>query len=99
MKKEGIVHLRPRHVIALAKNLEGLKDLYRLVSISNIDYFADQPRLPRRIIEQYRQNLLIGSACLNGEVYNTARYYNKETLEEVCSFYDYTFLYKISINF
>ncbi len=89
IKKEGIVHLRPRHVIALAKNLDGLKDLYRLVSISNIDYFADQPRIPRRIIEEYRQNLLIGSACLNGEVYNTARYYNKETLKQVCSFYDY----------
>ena len=89
LQKEGIVHLRPKHVIALAKNLDGLKDLYRLVSISNIDYFANMPRLPRRIIEQYRSNLLIGSACFNGDVFETARYYNKEKLKEICSFYDY----------
>ncbi len=89
LKKESIIHLRPKHVIALAKNLEGLKDLYRLVSISNIDYLAKVPLLPRRILQEYRENLLIGSACFNGEVFETARYYNHERLKEVCSFYDY----------
>ena len=89
LKKEGIFHLRPRHIIALAKNLDGLKDLYRLVSISNIDYLAKQPLIPRRVVNEYRQNLLIGSACFNGEVFATARYYNEEKLKEVCSFYDY----------
>ena len=89
LKKESIVHLRPKHVIALAKNLDGLKDLYRLVSISNIEYLAKLPLIPRRIIEQYRSNLLLGSACFNGDVFETARYYNAERLKEVCSFYDY----------
>ena len=89
LKKEGIIHLRSKHVIALAKNLEGLKDLYRLVSISNIDYLAKVPLIPRRVLEQYRKNLFIASACFNGEVFETARYYNHERLKEVCKFYDY----------
>ena len=88
-KKELITHLRPKHVIALAKNLDGLKDLYRLVSISNIDYLAKYPLLPRSILNQYRSNLLIGSACFNGEVFDTARYYNSYKLKKVLSFYDY----------
>ena len=89
LKKEGIVHLKPKHIIALVKNHDGLKDLYRLVSISNIDYLAKLPLIPRRIINEYRKNLLLGSACFNGEVFDTARYYNEEKLKEVCSFYDY----------
>ena len=89
LKKEGIVHLKPKHIIALVKNHDGLKDLYKLVSISNIEYLAKIPLIPRRIIEEYRSNLLIGSACFNGEVFDTARYYNEEKLKEVCSFYDY----------
>ena len=89
LKQEGIIHLRPKHIIALAKNLEGLKDLYKLVSISNIDYLAKVPLIPRRIVEEHRSNLFIGSACFNGEVFETARYYNHERLKEVCSFYDY----------
>lgn len=91
-KDELISHLRPKHVIALAKNLDGLKDLYRLVSISNIDYFAKVPQLPllpRRVLEQYRSNLLIGSACFNGEVYENARYYNSYRLKKTMQFYDY----------
>ena len=89
LKKEGIIHLRSKHIIALAKNLEGLKDLYKLVSISNIEYLAKVPLIPRRIIEEHRQNLFISSACFNGEVFETARYYNAEKLKEVCKFYDY----------
>ena len=89
LKKEGIVHLRPKHVIALAKNLEGLKDLYELVSISNIDYLAKVPLLPRRVLQEHRKNLFIASACFNGEVFETARYYNHQRLKEACSFYDY----------
>ena len=88
-KKELIKHLRPIHVIALAKNVKGLKDLYRLVSISNIEYLAQLPRIPRREIQKYRENLLIGSACFNGEIFETQRYYNENRLKEKMSFYDY----------
>ena len=82
-------HLRASHVIVLAKNLAGLKDLYKLVSISNIEYLATVPVIPKRILNEYRKNLLIGSACLNGEVFDTARYYNKDRLISTCGFYDY----------
>ena len=88
-KKELIKHLRSTHVIALAKNKEGLKDLYKLVSISNIEYLAQVPNIPRRIIQQYRENLLLGSACFNGDVYRNARYYNEDMLRKTCAFYDY----------
>ena len=87
--KELIKHLRPTHVIALAKNKKGLKDLYKLVSISNIDYLASVPTIPKRILNEYRSNLLLGSACFNGDVFQTARYYNEERLRKACSFYDY----------
>ena len=89
-KKELMKHIPATHIIAFAKNKEGLRDLYRLVSISNIEYFAaSAPRIPRREINKYRSNLLIGSACFNGEVYRTARYYNEDKLKEIMSFYDY----------
>ncbi len=91
-KPELISHLRPKHVVALAKNLDGLKDLYRLVSISNIDYFATArkiPLLPRKVLEQYRSNLLIGSACFNGEVFDHAKSYNSYRLKKTMQFYDY----------
>ena len=89
-KKELIKHLRPvYHVVALAKNKEGLKDLYKLVSISNIDYLTSVPNIPKRILSQYRENLLLGSACFNGEVYHNARYYNEDMLRKTCAFYDY----------
>ena len=88
-KKELISHLRPKHVIVLAKNKEGLKDLYRLVSISNIDYLAKVPLLPRSVLNQYRSNLLVGSACFNGEVFESARYYNSYKLKKTMAFYDY----------
>ena len=95
VRKELIRHLRPTHMIALAKNKEGLKELYKLVSISNIEYLSSGansgniPKIPKREVDKYRSNLLIGSACFNGEVYQTARYYNEERLKETCKFYDY----------
>lgn len=89
VKPELLTHLFPRHVIAFAKNLKGLKELYKLVSISHIDYLANVPLIPRRILQEHRQDLLLGSACLNGEVFETSRYYNRARLIETCSFYDY----------
>ena len=82
-------HIRPTHVICLAKNKEGLKALYKLVSYSHIDYLAEVPKIPRREIEKLRENLIIGSACFNGEVFRTAMYYGDDVLKKVISFYDY----------
>ena len=86
---ELLAHLRPTHTIALAKDKEGLKQLYKLVSMSHIDYLAGVPKIPKREIEKLRSHLIIGSACFNGEVFRTARYYNEEVLKKVMEFYDY----------
>jgi len=86
---EHYKHLRPVHVVALAKNAAGLKDLFKIISFSHINYFANVPKVPRSLLVQYRENLLLGSACFNGEVFDTARTRTKEVLQKVVSFYDY----------
>ena len=85
----NVKHVRPTHIIALAKNKEGLKALYKLVSYSHIDYYFDVPKVPRREVEKLRENLIIGSACFNGEVFRTACNYNNDVLKKVMEFYDY----------
>ena len=82
-------HMRPMHVTALAVNEAGVKDLFELVSLSHIDYLADVPKIPKREIARLRSNLLIGSACQNGEVFEYERTRSKEDLLEVMKFYDY----------
>ena len=87
--KSLLKHIRPTHVIALAKNKEGLKSLYKLVSYSHIDYLAEVPKIPRHEIEKLRENLIIGSACFNGEVFRNAQYYGDDVLKETIAWYDY----------
>lgn len=92
VSKQLLKHLRPTHIVALAKNKEGLKALYKLVSYSHIDYLSDitnLPHIPRNEVEKLRENLIIGSACFNGEVFRTAWYYDNEYLKKIISFYDY----------
>lgn len=89
LSEEHLKHLRPKHVIAFAKNPQGLKDLFKLVSFGHIKYFADVPKIPRSILQEYRKNLLLGSACFNGEVFDSARTKSREYLKSVVSFYDY----------
>ncbi len=55
---------RPFHVTILAQTQEGLKNLYKLVSLSNVEYFARVPRIPRSILTKYRQGLLLALPAL-----------------------------------
>ena len=80
---------RPYHISVLARNADGLKALYQLVSLSHLDYFSDIPRIPRQKIIEKREHLLLGSACMNGEVFEKARTQSKEALEEAMRLYDY----------
>lgn len=82
-------HIRPSHITCLAKNKEGFHDLNELVSISHIDYLADVPKTPKREIARLRSNLLLGSACLNGEIFDIERTRSKEDLLEAMKFYDF----------
>lgn len=80
---------RPTHVTLLAQNDEGLKNLFKLVSISHINYFYRVPRIPRSVLERHRKGLIIGSACDKGEVFEAVMQKSIEEVEEVAKFYDY----------
>ena len=82
-------HLKPRHVVVLAQNETGLKNLYKLISLSHVEYFAEIPKIPRRELLSHHEGLLFGSACFNGEVFDTARTRTNEDLKRVMAFYDY----------
>jgi len=78
----------PYHIILLAKNKTGLKNLYKLVSFAHLDYFYRRPRIPRDLLQQHREGLIVGSACEQGEVYQAALRQDPR-LPEIARFYDY----------
>ncbi|HLQ97940.1 MAG TPA: PolC-type DNA polymerase III [Candidatus Dormibacteraeota bacterium] len=80
---------RPHHCILLAQNEQGLKNLYKLVSFSHIDYFYRVPRIPRSLLQKLREGILIGSACDEGEVFETMMQKSEAEAEKVAEFYDY----------
>ncbi|GIO22000.1 PolC-type DNA polymerase III [Oceanobacillus sp. J11TS1] len=80
---------RPYHCTILAQTQEGLKNLYKIVSHAHIHYFYREPRVPRSLLQKYREGLLIGSACDRGEVFETMMQKSEEEAEQVAEFYDY----------
>ncbi len=76
------------HIILLVKNKTGLKNLYKLVSESHMKYFYKRPLIPKALLEEHREGLVIGSACEQGEVWQHLLQKDKP-LDEVAKFYDY----------
>lgn len=80
---------RPYHCTLLAQNEVGLKNLFKLVSISQLQYFYRVPRIPRSVLQKYREGILVGSACDRGEVFEGMMQKGPEEVEEIARFYDY----------
>ena len=80
---------RAMHVNLIAKTHKGLKNLFKIISYANTGYLLKYARIPRKIILENSEDLLIGSSCENGEIFDIALTRSDEDLVKAMEFYDY----------
>ena len=87
------------HIILLCKTQKGMQNLNHLISEGNLRYFYRHPNMPRHLIEQYREGLILGSACEAGELFHAiVNNRPEEEIERIASFYDYLEIQPIGNN-
>ena len=81
---------RSYHTIIYAKNLNGLFYLYKIISASHLSYYKRFPRVPKKLLARYREDILVGSACEAGELFRAIlNHCPEEKIEQIAKLYDY----------
>lgn len=90
LRSGGRAKRQPKHLIILAKNQLGLRNLYKLISLSHLEHFKRFPIMPKSIINQNREGLILGSACEAGELYEAvSKRKDFQELKRIASWYDF----------
>ena len=90
LRSGGKARRQPKHLIILAKNQLGLRNLYQLISASHLEHFRRYPIMPKSLINQHREGLIIGSACEAGELFQAVvKRKDFAELKRIASWYDF----------
>ncbi|WP_270671318.1 PolC-type DNA polymerase III [Staphylococcus hominis] len=80
---------RPTHVTLIVQNQDGLKNLFKIVSASLVKYYYRTPRIPRSLLNEYREGILVGTACDDGELFTAVMQRDQSEVEKIAKYYDF----------